>query len=118
MANIVAGYFDKSIDRKKVEDAIENNGFSESEYIVYVNDNAESYLVSIFTDSEDKKNKANSIFKELQSSRSYEFTDVAQNLSYEDLKKLIEIKAKSQVQSFSGISDKGASEGMNDEVAF
>lgn len=116
MTNIFVGFFDSSINRAELEREIETNGFTTNDYIVYVNEGAANYLVSTSLHSDTQKEEIEKIYSKHQVGKTFYFTRVSENLSYQDLKSMIEVNAKSQIEDFKPISPKEMSEGIDDQV--
>lgn len=118
MANIVAGYFTEAQNHNDLEYDLESAGFSDEDYTVYLNEGSPNYLVSVITNYEVERDNAQVIFNEHHANKTYFFENLDRNISYNDLKKLIEIKAKTQIQDAPNLKQKDTSTGMNDEIIF
>lgn len=117
MSNIIAGYFNKSVNYKTIESQLENAGFSSSDYIIYLDDNANTYLASVKIADETKAEKAKEIFTK-NSSSPFSFSNIDDAISYQQLKTLIDEKAKLEIKEVPGITALTADEGIDDQPTF
>jgi virulence-associated protein VapD len=64
MSNIITGLFNNQRDYKKLETDLENSGFSNSDYIVYLNEDVNAnYMASVVIKTDSDAEKAQTGFR-------------------------------------------------------
>ena len=142
MASIITGLFKSQSQAKKISDDLENAGFSETNFIVYLHENHipkevkthvwqsffkdntkldnESLVVSVKVKAQDSQEKIKHIFNENDAIHqnyieNIKFKD-AKSLQY--LKRVVSLRAKSLIYSTPKIKHRGQNNGINSEVFF
>lgn len=142
MASIITGLFKSQSQAKKISDDLENAGFSETNFIVYLHENHipkevkthvwqsffkdntkldnESLVVSVKVKAQDSHEKIKHIFNENDAIHqnyieNIKFKD-AKSLQY--LKRVVSLRAKSLIYSTPKIKHRGQNNGINSEVFF
>ena len=142
MASITTGLFKSQSQSKKISEDLENAGFKNSDYIMYLHDKPvskevktsiwqsffsdntqledDSLVISVKIKEPKERETAAKIFLENDSIHqnyieNIKFKD-AQSLQY--LKRIVALRAKSSIQSSAEIRHKGATRGINSEVFF
>jgi len=118
MASMIVGLFDHKTSKVDLERDFENLGFSNDDYVIYVNDNANEFFVSTNINSENSNNNAISLFKKYQVLKTFNFENLSGPLPFSELKKIIDLNAKAEVPNIDSIIFKQGNEGINNEVAF
>lgn len=119
MSSILAGLFGANSDYKKLEKEIENAGFLDSEYIVYLSDDHHNsqYLTSVEIKSRDMTDKLRRIFSENHVNKTYLFENMSiDQASYSNLKRLIDARSKAEIHNSPDVRIKVQHDGMNSEV--
>ncbi|AJW62137.1 hypothetical protein OZ664_06100 [Elizabethkingia sp. HX WHF] len=119
MSNIITGLFNNQRDYKKLETDLENSGFSNSDYIVYLNEDVNAnYMASVVIKTDSEAEKAKLVFDQNNVLKVYWFENMTIDdaKSYENLKKEIDVRNKYQIHSFPDLKFKSSSEGMGSEV--
>lgn len=102
-----------------MERDLENHGFADRDYIVYLNhENPEvGFVVSTKVNDDSQAIKAEEIYNkyDVRSKFMMDNTNL-EDASYENICKQLEINAKMQIHNASGINVKGTSNGMDSEV--
>ncbi|GEM_PF-1389588 len=118
MTNIIAGYFSKKDDYKKLESDLNKAGFDNKDFTVFLSDETDTYLTSVNIKDEAEAKSVKEVFGLHHVSASYFFENL-ESPSFEVLKKMIEERAKTEVSNAPGINaDTSDSEGIDDEVTF
>ncbi len=117
MSNIVAGYFNKENDYKKVESDLQGAGFSSSDYTVFLNNDADRYLVSVETHDDVAIENTEAIFQNNGATNYYLFEGLSKP-SFEDLKTQIEERAKTEIFEAPDVDVNSSSDGIDSEVNF
>ncbi|MBC7555961.1 MAG: hypothetical protein H7195_03255 [Chryseobacterium sp.] len=142
MASIITGLFKSQSQAKKISDDLENAGFSETNFIVYLHENHipkevkthvwqsffkdntkldnESLVVSVKVKAQDSQEKIKHIFNENDAIHqnyieNIKFKD-AKSLQY--LKRVVSLRAKSLIYSTPKIKHRSQNNGINSEVIF
>ncbi|MCX8524519.1 hypothetical protein OF897_11405 [Chryseobacterium formosus] len=119
MSSILAGLFGPNSDYKKLEKEIEDLGFLDSEYIVYLSDDHHNsqYLASVEIKNRDMTDKLRHIFSENHVHKTYLFENMSiDQASYSNLKRLIDARSKAEIHSSPDVRIKVQHDGMNSEV--
>lgn len=119
MSSILAGLFGTQSDYKKLELEVENLGFLDSEYIVYLSDDHHNsqYLASVEIKNKDITDKLRQIFNENHAHKIYLFENMSiDQASYTHLKRLIDARSKAEIHSSPDVRIKVQHDGMNSEV--
>lgn len=142
MATIITGLFNSQSQSKKISEDLEHAGFNDSDYIVYLhtepiakevktsiwrsffNDEAsledDSLAVSVKVTEKDSIEKANQVFADNKVIHqnlieNIEFKD-AQSLDY--IKRIVALRAKSEIYSSPEVKHHDPHSGINSEVNF
>ncbi|MET3037118.1 hypothetical protein ABXT08_13490 [Chryseobacterium sp. NRRL B-14859] len=121
MSNILAGLFEHSSDYKKLEDNLENSGFQNSDYIIYINNenHGNQFLASVAVKDSSQAEIARSIFTQNEVLKTYLFENMSiDQASYDTLKKYIDARNRAEIHNSPDIKIKTSSDGMNSEVKF
>ncbi|KAB1231189.1 hypothetical protein [Chryseobacterium viscerum] len=121
MSHILAGLFDHHSDYKKLESDLENSGFENSDYIVYLNNgsNNSQYLASVTVNDINQIDLARNAFIQNTALKSYLFENMNINeTNYDTIKKYIDARNRAEIQNSPEIKIKTSSDGMNSEVKF
>lgn len=142
MASIMTGLFPSQSQSKEISEDLENAGFHEANYIMYLhekplskevktsiwrsffNDNTQleddSLVISVKVKNPEEQEKITKIFEYNKVIHQNYFHNMkfqdAKSLAY--LKKLASIRAKASIYSTPNIRHKHSSEGINSEVLF
>ncbi|SEM27022.1 hypothetical protein SAMN05421856_102110 [Chryseobacterium taichungense] len=120
MSNILAGLFEPHSDYKKLEADLENSGFGNSDYIVYLNeDNHHSpYIVSVAV-KENQIDNAKNVFSQNTVMKTYLFENMSiEQANYVDIKNYINVRNKAEIHNSPDVKIKGSTSGMDSEVKF
>lgn len=142
MASIITGLFSSQNQSKKISEDLEKAGFQDAEYIMYLHEQPiskeiktsiwqsffrddtkledESLVVSVKVREPEAREKVKQIFAENNAvTQNYiqniKFKD-AESLQY--LKRIVSLRAKSQIYTSPEIRHRGQNPGMNSEVFF
>ena len=121
MSNILAGLFEPHSDYKKLETELENSGFKNSDYIVYLNEGNHNsqYLVSVEVNDSNQIDNARNIFSQNTVLKTYLFEDMAiEQANYMNLKNFINARNRAQIHNSPDVRIKGSTSGMDSEVKF
>lgn len=121
MSNILAGLFEHHSDYKKLEDDLENSGFQNSDYIIYINSENHStqYLASVAVKDSSQIERARSVFTQNEVHKTYLFENMSiEQASYDTIKKYIDARNRAEIHNSPDIKIKTSSDGMNSEVKF
>lgn len=119
MSSILAGLFEKQSDYKKLEQELEAFGIPNSKYIVYLNKDHENsqYMVSVEINDKSIIDNIKKIFTDNHGFKTYFFENMTiEEATYEFVKKLIDIRAKSEIHNSPDVRIKGQHDGMTSEV--
>lgn len=119
MSSILTGLFEKHSDYKKLERELEASGFSDSEYIVYLNDDHHNsqYMVSVEIKDKSVTEKTKQIFTENHVMKTYLFENMSiDQASYGYLKRLIDVRCKAEIHSSPDVRIKAQHNGITSEV--
>ncbi len=142
MAYTVVGLFQNREKAAAVSTGLEFEGFKDSDYIIYKTNNpaehkptlwerifgsaeidfvsteADKVITSVEIHNKEEMNAVKKVFEDNEVVHTYEFQDMtieeAKDLNY--IKKIIEIRAKSQIFTIPESRKFGTTEGMNSEV--
>jgi lipid II:glycine glycyltransferase (peptidoglycan interpeptide bridge formation enzyme) len=121
MSNILAGLFEHHSDYKKLEDDLENSGFQNSDYIIYLNSENHStqYLASVAVKDDSQADIARSVFTKNEVLKTYLFENMSiEQANYDTVKKYIDARNRAEIHNSPDIKIRTASDGMNSEVKF
>jgi hypothetical protein len=121
MSHILAGLFDHHSDYKKLESDLENSGFENSDYIVYLNNGSHNsqYLASVTVNDINQIDLARNAFIQNAALKSYLFENMNINeTNYDTIKKYIDARNRAEIHNSPDIKIKTSSDGMNSEVKF
>ncbi|WP_415326733.1 hypothetical protein [Chryseobacterium sp. MMS23-Vi53] len=120
MSNILAGLFEHHSDYKKLEADLENSGFDNSDYIVYLNDGHHSqYLVSVAVKDGNQIDNARSVFSENTVLKTYLFENMGiEQANYMNIKSFIDARNRADIHNCPDVKIKGSTSGMDSEVKF
>lgn len=121
MSNILAGLFEHRSDYKKLEADLENSGFQNSDYIVYLNnENLHSqYLVSVAVKDNDQADNARNVFNQHTALKTYLFENMGiDQANYPNLKRFIDARNKADIHNCPDVKIKTSTSGMDSEVKF
>ncbi|PKF73450.1 hypothetical protein [Chryseobacterium sp. PMSZPI] len=121
MSNILAGLFEHHSDYKKLESDLENSGFENSDYIVYLNSNSNNsqYLASVTVKDNSQVESARNIFNQNAALKTYLFEGMSmEETNYDTIKKYIDARNRAEIHNSPDIKIKTSSDGMNSEVKF
>lgn len=142
MASIVTGLFESQSQSKKISEDLENAGFHDEDYIMYLHegniskevktsvwqslfkDNTkledDSLVVSVKIKEPACKEKVTKVFEE----NNIVHQNYIENIKFKDarslqyIKRIVSLRAKSEIYSSPQIRQRGSSEGLNSEVLF
>ncbi|MDH6253300.1 lipopolysaccharide export LptBFGC system permease protein LptF [Chryseobacterium sp. H1D6B] len=121
MSNLLAGLFESHSDYKKLETDLENSGFGNSDYIVYIDDNSHNsqYMASVAVKDKDQIDNAKSIFGQNAVMKTYLFENMGiEQADYNNLKKYIDVQNKAEIHNSPDVKIKGSTNGIDSEVKF
>ncbi len=142
MSSIITGLFESQRQSKKISQDLENAGFANNDYIIYLHgqhvskevktsvwqsffkDNTkledESLVVTVRITDEDSIEKITRVFKDnhVISTNYFENIRFKDAMSLKYLKRIVSLRAKSQIYSTPEVRYHGQSTGMNSEVTF
>ncbi|MGH1516365.1 hypothetical protein [Chryseobacterium sp. JK1] len=120
MSNILAGLFEHHSDYKKLESDLENSGFANSDYVIYINDSGNSqYLASVTVKDNDQVENAKNIFHQNAALKAYLFEGMnVKETNYDTIKKYIDARNRAEIHNSPDVKIKTSSDGMNSEVKF
>ncbi|MCQ4035083.1 hypothetical protein [Kaistella montana] len=142
MASIITGLFESQSQSKKISEDLVREGFSDSDFIIYLHQEPiskeiktsiwqsffkddtrledESLAVSVKANTPESKEKILQIFQDNNSIHTNYFENIkfsdAQSLQY--LKRIVALRAKSEIYSSPLLKHHIQHEGMNTEVLF
>lgn len=106
---------------KKLEADLENSGFENSDYMVYLNgeDSNSQFLVSVALKSNEQTAHAQNIFLKNNVLKTYIFDNMGIKQSdYMTIKRLINARNKAEIHNAPDVKIKGSTAGMDSEVRF
>ncbi|MGU3376905.1 hypothetical protein [Chryseobacterium sp. M5A1_1a] len=121
MSNILAGLFEHHSDYKKLESDLENSGFKNSDYIIYLNNETSNiqYLASVAVKDNEQLDTAQNVFSQNAVIKTYLFESMSiDQANYETIKKYIDARNRAEIHNSLDIKIKTSSDGMNSEVKF
>ncbi|AZA98154.1 hypothetical protein EG359_00360 [Chryseobacterium joostei] len=121
MSNILAGLFEHHSNYKKLESDLEDSGFQNSDYIIYLNNETDNtqYLASVAVKDMEQLDTARSIFTQNTVIKTYLFENMSiDQANYETIKKYIDARNRAEIHNSPDIKIKTSSDGMNSEVKF
>ncbi|WP_407405302.1 hypothetical protein [Chryseobacterium sp.] len=119
MQRILTGLFERNSDYKRLEFDLENSGIDNSQYIVYLEngENHTHYMASVEVNDEQNTAKLQNIFAQNSVIKMFIFNDLdIQKATYDNVKKLISVKCKSEIQNSPNLKKKEMHFGINSEV--
>lgn len=120
MSNILAGLFEHQSDYKKLEADLENSGFENSDYIVYLNERSQSspYFVTVEVKDNQIAN-ARDVFNKNTALKTYLLENMSlEEANYKDIRNYITITNKAEIHNSPDVRIKGSTSGMDSEVKF
>ncbi len=142
MATIITGSFESQSQSRKIGQDLENAGFQDSDYIIYLHgDNItkevktsiwqyffkdkikledDSLVVSVKAKGPDQIEKVQEIFSSNQSVHQNHFENIKfrNAKSLEFLKKIVSLRARAEIYKSPNLKYRGQSAGINSEVNF
>ncbi|CAA7194526.1 hypothetical protein D1631_09590 [Chryseobacterium nematophagum] len=121
MSSILAGVFQHHSDYKKLEADLENSGFGNSDYIVYLNDpiHNSSYMASVVVKDLSEIDKAKNVFNQNAVFKTYIFENMSiDQADYAHLKSYINARNKAEIHDSPDVKIKTSNTGMDSEVKF
>ncbi|HCM33291.1 MULTISPECIES: hypothetical protein [Chryseobacterium] len=121
MSNILAGLFEHHSNYKKLESDLEDSGFQNSDYIIYLNSETDNtqYLASVVVKDNEQLDTARSVFSQNTVIKTYLFENMSiDQANYETIKKYIDARNRAEIHNSPDIKIKTSSDGMNSEVKF
>ncbi|NIF06301.1 hypothetical protein F3J23_12715 [Chryseobacterium sp. Tr-659] len=121
MSNILAGLFEHHSDYKKLEGDLENSGFENADYIIYLNSdtNNAQYLASVTVKDNGQIDTARNVFVQNAALKTYLFENMSiREANYDTIKKYIDARNRAEIHNSPDIKIKTSSDGMNSEVKF
>ncbi|MCJ7935580.1 MAG: hypothetical protein MUW56_18630 [Chryseobacterium sp.] len=121
MSHILAGLFEHHSDYKKLESDLENSGFENSDYIIYLNSDTHNsqYLASVSVQDSSQTESARAVFTQNGVLKAYLFENMGiAETNYDTIKKYIDARNKAEIHNSPDIKIKTSSDGMNSEVKF
>jgi hypothetical protein len=118
MKNLIAGYFNNSENHKNLETSFIDSGLADEDFTIYINNTDEVFLASVKIENDAEKIAAHEIFRSHNAINSYDFEDVPEKHTYQNLKELIQKVAYSEITEAQNLLIKKSSDGMNDEIIF
>lgn len=142
MASIITGSFESQSQSKEISQDLENAGFKDSDYIIYLHDERitkeiktsiwqylfkdktklddDSLVVSVKVKGPEEIEKVNEVFSKNKSVHQNYIEhikfDNAKSLDY--LRRIVSLRAKAEIYNSPNITYRGQSSGMNAEVLF
>lgn len=120
MSNILAGVFNHGSDYKQLEADLEQSGFDNSDYIVYLTDDSRSpRLVSVAVTDAARAEQAQSIFGNHDAVKTYLIDNMSiHQADYQTVKRFIDAHNRAEIHNSPDVKIKGATDGMDSEVKF
>lgn len=121
MSNILAGLFAHHSDYKKLEADLENSGFENSDYIVYLNNGSDTsqYLASVAVKDNNQTDGARNIFSQNSVLKTYLFENMGiGQANYDNIKRFIDARNRAEIHNSPDVKIKASSSGMDSEVKF
>lgn len=121
MSNILAGLFEHHSDYKKLESDLENSGFQNSDYIIYLHSETHNsqYLASVAIKDISQADNARNIFSQNTVLKTYLFENMSiDQANYDTIKKYIDARNRAEIHNSPDIKIRTSSDGMNSEVKF
>lgn len=121
MSNILAGLFGQHSDYKRLEQELEDSGFSDSEYIVYLTEDHHNsqYLASVEIKDNDLADNVRQIFGKNHAQKTYLFENMSiEQASYSNLRKYIDARSKAEIHDSPNVKIKQQHNGIDSEVKF
>ena len=121
MSSILTGLFERNGDYKRLEDELENSGFANSDYIVYLKEDHQhsQFMVSVEIKDAEQSQKAHDIFHQNSVLKTYLFENMnIDQASYSNVKKYIDARSKAEIHNSPDVKKKPQHTGMDSEVKF
>ncbi|MCY0977370.1 hypothetical protein PGH12_00360 [Chryseobacterium wangxinyae] len=121
MSSILAGLFDHNGDYKRLENELENSGFGNSDYIVYLTEDHHhaQFLASVEIKDNEQSQKAHDVFQGNSVLKTYVFENMKiSEASYSTVKKYIDARSKAEIHNSPDVKKKSQHTGMDSEVKF
>ncbi len=122
MSNILAGLFEHHSDYKKLETDLENSGFENSDYIVYLDNGQHNaqYLASVAVKDNVQADNAKNIFNQNSVLKTFLFENMSiEQAHYDNLKRYIDARCKAEIHNSPDVKIRNSNHGMDSaEVKF
>ena len=120
MSNILAGLFAHHSDYKKLEADLENSGFENSDYIVYLHNGSDtSYLASVAVKDNNQTDGVRNIFSQNSVLKTYLLENMGiGEANYDNIKRFIDARNRAEIHNSPDVKIKASSSGMDSEVKF
>ncbi|WP_294249862.1 hypothetical protein [uncultured Chryseobacterium sp.] len=120
MSNVLAGIFNYGNDYKNLEADLEQSGFDNSDYIVYLNEGSHApQLVSVAVRDAAQAEHAGSIFSSHGALKTYLIDNMSiHQADYQTVKRFIDSHNRAEIHNSPDVKIKGATDGMDSEVRF
>lgn len=121
MSNILAGLFEHHSDYKKLEADLENSGFGNSDYIVYIDDGHHNsqYLASVAVKDSIQIDNAQNIFTQNSVLKTFLFENMSiEQAHYDSIKRYIDARSKAEIHNSPNVRIKSSTIGIDSEVKF
>jgi len=121
MSNILAGVFAQHSDYKKLEADLENSGFGDSDYIIYLNSGSDhaQYLASVAVKDNNQTDSARNVFSENSVMKTYLLENMSiEKADYDHIKRFIDARNRAEIHNSPDVKIKASSSGMDSEVKF
>jgi len=121
MSSILTGLFERNGDYKRLEDELENSGFANSDYIVYLTEDHphSQFMVSVEINDTEQSQKAHAVYLQNAVVKTYLFENMTiSQASYSNVKKYIDARSKAEIHNSPDLKKKSQHTGMDSEVKF
>jgi len=121
MSNILAGLFAHHSDYKKLEADLENSGFENSDYIVYLHSGSDTsqYLASVVVKDNNQTDGVRNIFNQNSVLKTYLLENMGiEEANYDNIKRFINARNRAEIHNSPDVKIKASSSGMDSEVKF
>lgn len=121
MSSILAGLFERHSDYKRLENELENSGFENADYIVYLTEDHHhsQFMASVEIKDDEQAKKAHDVFHQNSVLKTYMFENMnISQASYNNVKKYIDARSKAEIHNSPDVKKKSQHSGMDSEVKF
>lgn len=121
MANVYTGLFNNAHEYKKLERDLEDSGFRDSDYIVYINNDGNAqYVASVSVKNERQSEIAAEVFSKNQVVKTFTInnTDLNEMRDFEDVRKFITVHSKAEISQSPNLRIKSANKGIDPNLSF